>query len=318
VIRTVTHEEVTKEELGGAMTHNARSGCAHFAAADDEECLLMIRELLSFLPGNNQDDPPLQVPKDDPLRTERLLDTLVPSDPDQPYDMGALLRAVVDDGHVFEVMAHFARNLVVGFARLNGRPVGLVANQPAHLAGVLDVDSSLKGARFVRFCDAFGIPLVFFEDVPGFLPGVGQELGGIIKHGAKLLYAIAEATVPKLTVITRKAYGGAYCVMNSRNIRCDYALAYPTAEIAVMGPEGAVNIIHRGELARAEDPAAERARLVAAYRETFANPYEAASLGYVDEVIEPSMTRPKLIKALEMCRDKRDVNPPRKHGNLPL
>jgi len=318
VIKAVTHEEVTKDELGGAMTHNAKSGCAHFACADDEECLLMIRELLSFVPLNNQDDPPTRTCTDDPSRTEIALRTLVPDNPNQPYNIKDVFHAIVDDAYFFEVQEHFAKNLVVGFARLNGKPVGIVANQPNHLAGALDVDSSLKGARFVRFCDCFNIPLIFFEDVPGFLPGVGQELGGIIKHGAKLLYAIAEATVPKLTVITRKAYGGAYCVMNSRNIRCDYAMAYPTAEIAVMGPEGAVGIIHRSELAAATDPAALRQRLAEEYRDTFANPYEAAALGYVDEVIEPSQTRPKLIKALEMCHDKRDSNPPRKHGNLPL
>jgi propionyl-CoA carboxylase beta chain len=318
VIRAVTREEVTKEALGGARTHTERSGCAHFACADDEECLLMIRELLSFLPGNNQDDPPVRRTGDDPGRREPALDAFVPADPDQPYDMAALVALVVDEGHLFQVQEAFGRNLIVGFARLDGRPVGVVANQPSHLAGVLDVDSSLKGARFVRFCDAFNIPLVFFEDVPGFLPGVDQELGGIIKHGAKLLYAITEATVPRVTVITRKAYGGAYCVMNSRNIRCDYAMAYPTAEIAVMGPEGAVNIIHRTELAASADPEGERRRLVEAYRDTFANPYHAAELGYVDEVIEPSATRPKLIRALAACRNKRDVNPGRKHGNLPL
>ncbi len=318
VIKAVTHAEVSKEELGGAMTHNERSGCAHFAAEDDETCLLMLRELFGFVPSNNQEDPPLKACADDPNRADVALDTLVPVNPNQPYDMRDLLRAVVDDRDFFEVQEHFAKNLVIGFARLNGRSVGLVANQPSHLAGALDVDASLKGARFVRFCDCFNIPLVFFEDVPGFLPGVDQELGGIIKHGAKLLYAIAEATVPRLTVITRKAYGGAYCVMNSRNIRADYTLAYPTAEIAVMGPEGAVNIIHRSELGKAEDPEARRRELVEAYRDTFANPYNAAELGYVDEIIAPSQTRAKLIRALEACKNKRDANPPRKHGNLPL
>ena len=275
-------------------------------------------ELLSFLPLNNQDDPPLRPPTDDPNRGEILLRTMVPDNPNQPYDMRDILKAVVDDGHFFEVQEHYARSILVGFARLNGRPVGIVGNQPSHLAGALDVESSLKGARFVRFCDCFNIPLIFFEDVPGFLPGVDQELGGIIKHGAKLLYAIAEATVPRLTVITRKAYGGAYCVMNSKNIRCDYAIAYPTAEIAVMGPEGAVNIIHRAELAKSLDPEKTRKALLDDYREKFANPYNAAELGYVDEIIDPARTRPTLIRALEMCKNKRASNLPRKHGNLPL
>jgi len=318
VIKTVSHEDVTKEELGGAMTHNAKSGCAHFACSDDEECLLMIRELLSFVPLNNEDDPPRRPATDDPNRGEILLRTMVPENPNTPYDMRGIIKAVVDDGYFFEVQEHFAKNILIGFARLNGRSVGIVANQPSHLAGALDVDSSLKGARFVRFCDCFNIPLIFFEDVPGFLPGVDQELGGIIKHGAKLLYAIAEATVPRLTVITRKAYGGAYCVMNSKNIRCDYAIAYPTAEIAVMGPEGAVNIIHRAELAKSLHPEQTRKALVEDYREKFANPYNAAELGYVDEVIDPAQTRPTLIRALEMCKNKRAANLPRKHGNLPL
>jgi propionyl-CoA carboxylase beta chain len=318
VIKTVTHEEVTKEDLGGAMTHNAKSGCAHFACNDDEECLLMIREMMSFLPLNNQDDPPLRPCTDDPNRCEILLKNMVPDNPNQPYDMRDVIKAVVDDAYFFEIQEHFAKNILVGFSRLNGRSVGIVANQPNHLAGALDVDSSLKGARFVRFCDCFNIPLIFFEDVPGFLPGVDQELGGIIKHGAKLLYAICEATVPKLTVITRKAYGGAYCVMNAKNIRCDYAMAFPTAEIAVMGPEGAVNIIHRAELAKSLDPEATRKALVDDYREKFANPYNAAELGYVDEVIDPTRTRPTLIRALEMCKNKRASNLPRKHGNLPL
>jgi len=318
VIKTVTHAEVTKEELGGAMTHNERSGCAHFASGDDEECLLTMRELFSFIPSNNQEDPPLRPCHDDPNRGDALLNNLVPENPNIPYDMKELIRAVVDEGHFFEVQEHFAKSIVVGFARLNGRSVGIVGNQPNHLAGALDVDSSLKGARFVRFCDCFNIPLIFFEDVPGFLPGVDQELGGIIKHGAKLLYAIAEATVPKLTVITRKAYGGAYCVMNSKNIRADYCMAYPTAEIAVMGPEGAVNIIHRAEIGKSEDPETRRRELVDDYRDTFANPFFAAELGYIEEVIEPSQTRAKLIRALEACKNKRDKNPPRKHGNLPL
>ena len=318
VIKTVTHEDVTKEDLGGAMTHNARSGCAHFACGDDEECLLMIREMMSFLPLNNQDDPPIKPCTDDPNRCEIQLKNMVPDNPNIPYDMRDVIKAVVDDGYFYEVQEHFAKNILIGFSRLNGRSVGIVANQPNHLAGALDVDSSLKGARFVRFCDCFNIPLIFFEDVPGFLPGVDQELGGIIKHGAKLLYAICEATVPKLTVITRKAYGGAYCVMNAKNIRCDYAMAFPTAEIAVMGPEGAVNIIHRAELAKSLDPEATRKTLVADYREKFANPYNAAELGYVDEIIDPAQTRPALIRALEMCKNKRSANLPRKHGNLPL
>jgi propionyl-CoA carboxylase beta chain len=318
VIKAVTHEEVTKDELGGAMTHNAKSGCAHFACTDDEECLLMIRELMGYIPLNNQDDPPARACTDDPNRTEISLRTLVPDNPNQPYDIRDVVNAIVDDAHFFEVQEHYAKNIVVGFARLNGKPVGIVGNQPSHLAGALDVDASLKGARFVRFCDCFNIPLIFFEDVPGFLPGVDQELGGIIKHGAKLLYAITEATVPRLTVITRKAYGGAYCVMNAKNIRCDYAIAWPTAEIAVMGPEGAVNIIHRKELDKALDPERTRQALLSDYREKFANPYNAAELGYVDEVIDPMRTRPVLIRALEACRNKRVSNPPRKHGNLPL
>ncbi|TWJ19348.1 acyl-CoA carboxylase subunit beta [Geobacter argillaceus] len=318
VIRTVTHEEVSKEELGGAMTHNSISGCAQFAGADDEECLLQIRELLSFMPLNNMEEPPLKECTDDLQRCEVSLKHIVPDNPNIPYDMKEVIRAVVDDSHLFEVHEHFARNLVICFARLNGRPVGIVANQPNVLAGALDVDASIKGARFVRFCDAFNIPLVIFEDVPGFLPGVNQELGGIIRHGAKLLYAMAEATVPKITVITRKAYGGAYCVMNSRHIRGDYSMAFPAAEIAVMGPEGAVSIIHRAEMARNGNSDGHRQALVADYREKFANPYNAAELGYVDEVIDPVCTRPKLIRALEMCRNKRDSNPPRKHGNIPL
>jgi propionyl-CoA carboxylase beta chain len=318
VIKTVTHEEVTKEELGGAMTHNSKSGCAHFACSDDEECLLMIRELFSFLPLNNMEDPPRAACDDDINRCEASLRTIIPDDPNVPYDIKEVIKAVVDNNYFYEVQEHYARNLVVGFARLNGRPVGLVANQPIFLAGALDVDSSLKGARFTRFCDSFNIPLIIFEDVPGFMPGVGQELGGIIKHGAKLLYAMAEATVPKITVITRKAYGGAYCVMNSKHIRGDYSMAFPTAEIAVMGPEGAVNIIHRAEMGASENPEETRKSLVDDYREKFANPYNAAELGYIDEVIDPTRTRPKLISVLEMCKNKRDSNPPRKHGNIPL
>ncbi len=318
VIKTVTHEEVTKEELGGAMTHNSKSGCAHFACSDDEECLLMMRELFSFLPLNNMEDPPRSACDDDVNRCEDALRTMIPDDPNVPYDMKEVIKAVVDDRYFFEVQEHYAKNLVVGFARLNGRPVGVVANQPIFLAGALDVDSSLKGARFTRFCDSFNIPLVIFEDVPGFMPGVGQELGGIIKHGAKLLYAMAEATVPKITVITRKAYGGAYCVMNSKHIRGDYSMAFPTAEIAVMGPEGAVNIIHRAEMYASDNPQETRKELVRDYRDKFANPYNAAELGYIDEVIDPAVTRSKLISVLEMCKNKRDANPPRKHGNIPL
>ena len=318
VIKTVTHEEVSKEELGGAMTHNSRSGCAHFACNDDEECLLMLRELFSYLPLNNMEDPPRAACSDDINRCELSLRSVIPEDPNLPYDMLGVIRAVVDDQHFFEVQEHYARNLVVGFARLDGQPVGIVANQPAFMAGALDVDSSLKGARFTRFCDSFNIPLVIFEDVPGFMPGVGQEMGGIIKHGAKLLYAMAEATVPKLTVITRKAYGGAYCVMNSKHIRGDYSMAFPTAEIAVMGPEGAVNIIHRAAMNASDQPEQTRQALVADYRDKFANPYNAAELGYIDEVIDPAQTRPRLISVLESCRNKRDRNPPRKHGNIPL
>jgi propionyl-CoA carboxylase beta chain len=318
VIRTVTHEQVTKEELGGAMTHNERSGVAHFAVDNDQECLLLIRELLSFLPNNNVDDPP-RVESADPVdRAEASLDTIVPESPNQPYDMGDVIRAVVDEGYLLEVHEHFARNIVVGFARLGGRAVGIVANQPAHLAGTLDIDASVKGARFVRFCDAFNIPLVTFEDVPGFLPGTVQEYGGIIRHGAKLLFAFAEATVPKVTVITRKAYGGAYCVMSSKHVRTDANYAWPTAEIAVMGAEGAVNILYKRELEAAGDAAAVRAAKIQEYREKFANPYVAAQRGFVDEVIMPRQTRAKLIAALEALDTKRDRNPPKKHGNIPL
>ncbi len=318
VIKTVTLDEVTKEELGGAMTHNETSGTAHFACDDDEGCLLLLRELFSFIPLNNQEDPPLKACSDNPSRSEPTLKDVVPVNPNIPYDMKKVITAVVDDQYFFEVQEHYAKNILIGFARLNGRPVGIIANQPNFLAGALDSDSSMKGARFIRFCDAFNIPLVIFEDVPGFMPGVQQELGGIIKHGAKLLYAMAEATVPKLTVITRKAYGGAYCVMNSKHIRADYIFAYPTAEIAVMGPEGAVTIIHRNKMAQAKDAEATRNELVADYRDKFANPYNAAELGYIDEIIDPAETRPKLIRALEMLKNKRDSNPPRKHGNIPL
>jgi propionyl-CoA carboxylase beta chain len=318
VLRTVTHEEVTKEELGGAMTHNEKSGVAHFAVDSDEECILLIRELLSFLPGNNVDEPP-RVDNGDPFdREDEALDALVPAAPNQPYDMLDVVHAIVDEGYLLEVHQHFAKNLLVGFARLGGRPVGIVANQPAYLAGTLDIDASVKGARFVRFCDAFNIPLVTFEDVPGFLPGTVQEYGGIIRHGAKLLFAFAEATVPKVTVITRKAYGGAYCVMSSKHIRTDLNYAWPTAEIAVMGAEGAVNILYRRELEAAPDVAAARAMRVAEYREKFANPTVAAERGFVDEIIAPRTTRRKLIAALATLETKRDKNPPKKHGNIPL
>ena len=318
VIKTVTHEEVTKEELGGAMAHNATSGVAHFAVPNDRECLRLIRDLLGYLPSNNLDDPPRR-PTLDPIdREDDALDRLVPDQPNQPYNILDLIHAVVDDGAFLEVHRHFAPNIVVGFARLGGRSVGVVANQPAALAGCLDIDASVKGARFVRFCDAFNVPLITFEDVPGFLPGVRQEHGGIIRAGAKLLYAFAEATVPKITVITRKAYGGAYCVMASKHIRTDFNYAYPTAEIAVMGPEGAVNVLYRRELAEAADPAAMRAKLVAEFRAKLANPFIAASRGFVDEIIQPRATRTKLIAALASCDNKRDKNPPKKHGNIPL
>jgi propionyl-CoA carboxylase beta chain len=318
VIRTVTHEDVTKDELGGAMTHNATSGVAHFAVAGDRECLQLIRELLGYLPSNNIDEAPRASTADPIDREDEALDRLVPESPNQPYDMLDLIHAVADDGVFLEVHRHFAKNLIVGFGRLGGRSVGFVANQPAHLAGTLDIDASVKGARFVRFCDAFNIPLVTFEDVPGFLPGTRQEYGGIIRHGAKLLFAFAEATVPKVTVITRKAYGGAYCVMASKHIRTDMNFAWPTAEIAVMGPEGAVNILYKRELEKADDPIAARAARVAEFREKFANPYVAADRGFVDEVIRPRQTRAKLITALAALETKRDRNPPKKHGNIPL
>ncbi len=318
VIRTVTNEEVTKEQLGGAMTHNQESGVAHFAAADDRECLLLIRELLGYLPSNNLDDPPRRASDDSPEREDPLLDALVPAAPNQPYDMLDVIHAIVDAANFLEVHQHYAKNMIVGFARLDGRPIGVVANQPAVLAGTLDIDASIKAARFVRFCDAFNIPLVTFVDVPGFLPGTVQEYGGIIKHGAKLLFAFAEATVPKVTVITRKAYGGAYCVMSSKHIRTDFNYAWPTAEIAVMGPEGAVNILYRREIDNAADPSRVRAEKVDEFREKFANPYIAASRGFLDEVIHPRETRRKLITALRNLENKRDKNPPKKHGNIPL
>ncbi|HEY2901398.1 MAG TPA: acyl-CoA carboxylase subunit beta [Polyangia bacterium] len=318
VIKAVTHEEVTKEELGGAHTHAARSGVAHGAFADEAACLEALRELLTYLPQNNREDPPRLPTRDKPDREDRALDTLIPADAAKPYDMKDLLARVVDDGRLFEIQPEYAPNIVVAFARLDGRPVGLVANQPAHLAGCLDINASLKAARFVRFCDCFNIPICTFVDVPGFLPGTAQEFGGIIKHGAKLLYAFAEATVPKLTVITRKAYGGAYDVMSSKHIRGDLGFAYPSAEIAVMGPDAAVNIVFRDELGKAADPAAARALYQAEYREKFANPYSAAALGYVDEVIRPRETRAKLCRGLAVLQNKRDNNPPRKHGNIPL
>jgi acetyl-CoA carboxylase carboxyltransferase component len=318
VVKTVTHEDVSFEELGGARAHSSKSGVAHFAASTEEGALSTLRQLLSYIPQNNLEDPPYVVPSDDPIRMDAALDTLVPENPNKPYDMHEVIRRIMDDGEFLEVHADYAQNIIVGFARLNGRSVGIVAQQPMVLAGVLDIDSSIKGARFVRFCDCFNVPLIVFEDVPGFLPGVAQEHGGIIKHGAKLLYAFCEATVPKVTVITRKAYGGAYDVMNSRHVRGDIVLAWPTAEIAVMGPEGAVNIIFRREIAEADDPEARREELVQEYREKFANPYVAASYGYIDDVIEPRETRPRLISIMEMLQNKRDTAPPKKHGNIPL
>ncbi len=318
VIKAVTHEEVTKEELGGAVTHAAKSGVAHFATEDDRNCLLMIRELLNFLPSNNQDDAPVLPTKDRPDRAEDSLNTFIPDSSKKPYDVVQLITKVVDEGYFLEIHKAYAQNIVVGFSRLNGRSVGIVANQPQVLAGCLNIEASVKAARFVRFCDAFNIPVVTFVDVPGFLPGTDQEWNGIITHGAKLLYAYAEATVPKITIITRKAYGGAYDVMSSKHLRGDINLAYPTAEIAVMGAEGAVNIISRAAITKASDPAAERAKLTKDYETKFANPYVAAEVGYIDEVIEPATTRKRLIDSLEMLKNKRDFNPPKKHGNIPL
>ena len=312
VIKSVTHEIVSMEELGGAMTHNKKSGVAHFTADDDEQAMMMIRELLSFLPSNNMEDPPMKPCRDDLTKEDPKLDDIVPADPNKPYDIREIINSVVDNGHFLEVQPHFAQNIIVGFARIGGRSVGVVANQPSVLAGVLDIDASVKSARFVRFCDAFNIPLIVFEDVPGFLPGTAQEYGGIIKHGAKLLYAFAEATVPKITVITRKAYGGAYDVMNSKHIGADVNYAYPTAEIAVMGPDGAVNIIYRNE------DEESRKQKVDEYRDNFASPFRAAELGYVDEIIYPRETRKKLVQALEMTQTKSESNPPKKHGNIPL
>jgi propionyl-CoA carboxylase beta chain len=321
VIKTVTHEEVTKEQLGGAITHNETSGVAHFLAHDDAECLSMVRELLSFLPSNNLDDAPRKSCTDPMDRADAALDKIVPAQSNLPYDMKDVIHAVVDDAYFFEVQEHYAKNIVVGFARLDGRPVGIVANNPAMLAGTLDINASVKGARFVRFCDCFNIPLVTFEDVPGFLPGTAQEYGGIIKHGAKLLFAFAEATVPKVTVITRKAYGGAYCVMSSKQIRTDVNYAWPTAEIAVMGPEGAVDIVYKRELDGAANPQDRqelRQKKIEEFRDRFASPYVAADRGFVDAIIQPRETRKKLIQALAMLETKRDKNPPKKHGNIPL
>ncbi len=318
VVRAVTHEEVTFEELGGAMVHNSISGVAHFAAENEQQALALVRKLLSYLPSNNLEDPPEVPNDDDPMRIDEELNYIVPDQPTRSYDMREVIRRVVDLGDFFEVHKHWAQNIIVGFARLAGQSVGIVAQQPAVLAGVLDINSSIKAARFVRFCDAFNIPIVTFVDVPGFLPGVAQEHGGIIRNGAKLLYAYCEATVPKVAVITRKAYGGAYDVMSSKHVRGDINYAWPTAEIAVMGIDGAVNIIFREEIAQSPDPEATRQRLVKEYQEKVANPYVAASRGFIDDIIEPSHTRPKLIAALEMLRNKRDTNPPKKHGNIPL
>ena len=318
VIKTVTHEEVSKETLGGAETHASRSGVAHFAAGSEKDCLLMIRDLIGFLPGNNQEDPPFRPNTDDPLRRDKRLRTLIPDNPNRPYDMKELITAVVDEGYFYEVQAEFARNILVGFAHLGGRSVGIVANQPANLAGCLDINAAVKAARFIRFCDCFNIPVVTFVDVPGFLPGTEQEYHGIIRHGAKLLYAYAEATVPKVTVVTRKAYGGGYIVMASKHLRGDINFAYPTAEIAVMGPEGAINIVFRDELQKAADPANTREQLIGKYRDTFANPFKAAESGYIDGIIYPEETRPTLIRALDMLKNKQDHHPPKKHGNIPL
>jgi acetyl-CoA carboxylase carboxyltransferase component len=317
VVKAVTHEEVTQEELGGASVHSEKSGVCHVAADSEADTLYLIRKLLGFLPQNNMEDAPF-VLRDDPLRMDEGLNTIVPDDANKPYDIKEVIRMIMDSGQFYEIHENYAQNVVVGFARLGGHSVGIVANQPAVLAGVLDIDASEKAARFVRFCDSFNFPIITFEDVPGFLPGTVQEHHGIIRSGAKLLYAYCEATVPKLTIITRKAYGGAYCVMSSKHIRGDVNLAWPTAEIAVMGPDGAVNIIFRKELDAAEDPVKKKAELVAEYKEKFANPYVAAQRGYIDDVIEPKETRPRLINALEMLSNKRDANPAKKHGNIPL
>ena len=318
VVKTVTHEDVSMDDLGGATVHATKSGVAHFACEDEQDCLETIRQMMTFLPANNMEDPPFLDTGDDPNRREQSLETIIPSDPRKAYDMHEVIGAIADNGEFLEVHAGFAGNILVGFARLGGHPVGIVANQPLVLAGVLDINASVKGARFVRFCDAFNIPIITVEDVPGFMPGVDQEHGGIINHGAKLLYAFCEATVPKLTVITRKAYGGAYDVMSSKHIRGDYNVAWPTAEIAVMGPDGAVNIIFRKELQEAADPVAKRAELIEVYKDKFANPFVAASWGYLDDVIDPADTRPRLIEALKVVQNKRDSNPPRKHSTMPL
>ncbi|HKV54592.1 MAG TPA: acyl-CoA carboxylase subunit beta [Candidatus Binataceae bacterium] len=318
VIKATTHEEVTMQDLGGADTHAARSGVCHLQAPDDEAALLTIRELLSYMPSNNLDDPPFAAGSDPADRRDPELDSIVPENPNKPYDIRDVITRVVDDRQWLEIQRDFAQNILIGFARLGGFSVGIVANQPGYLAGCLDIDASVKAARFVRFCDCFNIPLVTFVDVPGFLPGTGQEFGGIIRHGAKLLYAFCEATVPKITVITRKAYGGAYDVMSSKHIRGDFNFAYPSAEIAVMGPDGAVNIVFRNEIQKASDPVSEKTRLVDDYRRTFANPFKAAELGYIDEVLMPRDTRPRLITSLKALQNKREKNPPRKHGNIPL
>jgi propionyl-CoA carboxylase beta chain len=318
VIKATTHEEVTMQDLGGADTHSTRSGVCHLEATDDESALLTIRELLSYMPSNNVDDPPFRPATDDSNRRDEALDTIVPENANKPYDMREIITRVVDDAHWLEIQGEWAQNMLIGFARIGGYSVGIVANQPAFLAGCLDIDASVKAARFVRFCDCFNIPLVTFVDVPGFLPGTAQEFGGIIRHGAKLLYAFCEATVPKITVITRKAYGGAYDVMSSKHIRGDFNFAYPSAEIAVMGPDGAVNIVFRSQIEKAKDPVAEKSRLVEEYRKTFANPFKAAELGYIDEVLMPRDTRPRLISSLKALENKREKNPPRKHGNIPL
>jgi propionyl-CoA carboxylase beta chain len=318
VVKAATHEDVTYEELGGAMVHNEKSGVAHFAVDSELECIELIKKLLSFIPQNNLEDPPFVEPTDDVNRMDKDLDTIIPDSPNKPYDMHMVIKKVIDKGDFLEVHKHYATNLIVGFARFNGRSVGIVANQPAVLAGVLDIDSAMKGARFVRFCDCFNIPIVTFVDVPGFLPGTAQEWGGVIKNGAKLLYAFCEATVPRITVITRKAYGGAYCVMSSKHTRADINIAWPSAEIAVMGPDGAVKILYKKELKEAKDPKALEKKLIDEYIEKFANPFVTASKGYIDAVIKSSETRPRIIEALEMIKNKRDTNPPRKHGNIPL
>jgi propionyl-CoA carboxylase beta chain len=318
VIKAVTHEEVTKEDLGGAMAHASKSGVCHLTSPDDKTCLAQVRQLLSFLPSNNHEDPPFKATTDPPTREVPELDSMVPLESNKPYDVKEVIRAVVDDGDLFEIAEQYAANIVVGFARIGGRAVGVVANQPQVLAGVLDLGASMKAARFVRFCDCFNVPIVTFVDVPGFMPGIDQEHGGIIKHGAKLLFAFAEATVPKVTVILRKAYGGAYDVMASKHIRADLNFAFPTAEIAVMGPDGAVNIVRRNEIANAADPAGAKAAFVADYKEKFATPYKAAELGFIDEVIHPRTLRSRLHRSLELLKDKRDTNPPKKHSNIPL